>query len=135
MSVEDPAVRAQDMKPALDARFYQSPDLFRIERERLFHGQWFCVGRGEQIPAKGDCLHVSVAGESLIIVRGRDAALRAFYNVCRHRGSQLIRSPALPDPGASATGNSGQLAGALVCPYHAWTYNLDGTLRAAPFVH
>lgn len=134
MSVEDPTVRAQDMKPALDARFYSSPELFRIERERLFHGQWFCVGRADQIPARGDCLHVSVAGESLIVLRGRDDALRAFYNVCRHRGSQLIRSPALPDSTASATRNSGQLAGALVCPYHAWTYNLDGTLRAAPFV-
>lgn len=134
MSVEDQTVRAQDMKPALDARFYNSADVFQVEKERIFHARWFCVGRADQIPAQGDCLHVSVAGEGVLVIRGRDDGLRAFYNVCRHRGSQLIRSQPLPDASEPGASSSGKLRGAVVCPYHAWTYNLDGTLRGAPFV-
>jgi Rieske 2Fe-2S family protein len=134
MNAEDAVVSAQEMKPALEARFYSSPDVFRIETQRLFHGQWFCVGRADQLPAAGDCLHVSVLGESIVVLRGRDDALRAFYNVCRHRGSRLLRTPPLPDPAAPGATNSGRIPAGVVCPYHAWTYNLDGTLRAAPFV-
>jgi Rieske 2Fe-2S family protein len=134
MNAEDAVVSAQEMKPALEARFYSSPDVFRIETQRLFHGQWFCVGRADQLPASGDCLHVSVLGESIVVLRGRDDALRAFYNVCRHRGSRLLRTPPLPDPAAPGATNSGRIPAGVVCPYHAWTYNLDGTLRAAPFV-
>ena len=78
MNAEDAAVSAQEMKPALAAHFYLSPEVFRIETERLFHGQWFCVGRADQVPSPGDCLHVSVAGESIVVLRGRDDALRAF---------------------------------------------------------
>ena len=134
MTADDQSVNARELKPALAARFYSSAEVFRLETERIFHSQWFNVGRADQIPAKGDCLHVAVAGESVLVVRGRDDALRAFYNVCRHRGSQLIRTPALPDVMVPEALHSGQLAGAVVCPYHAWSYNLDGTLRAAPFV-
>jgi Rieske 2Fe-2S family protein len=122
------------MKPALASRFYSSPEIFRLETARIFHGQWFCVGRAEQVPDKGDCLHVAVAGESVLVLRGRDSVLRGFYNVCRHRGSRLVRSPALPDVTAPEAVHSGQFGGAVVCPYHAWSYNLDGTLRAAPYV-
>jgi Rieske 2Fe-2S family protein len=134
MTQDDHSVPARELKAALAPRFYSSPEIFRLETERIFHGQWFCVGRLEQIPAKGDCLHVAVAGESVLVLRERESGLRAFYNVCRHRGSRLVRSPALPDPSASTAVNSGALAGAIVCPYHAWTYNLDGSLRAAPYV-
>lgn len=134
MSPEDHSVRAQEMKPALQASFYSSPDIFRLETERIFHSQWFCVGRADQIRATGDCLHVAVAGEGVLVVRGRDDVLRAFYNVCRHRGSQLIRTPALPDVSTPEALHSAQVSGAVTCPYHAWSYNLDGTLRAAPFV-
>jgi Rieske 2Fe-2S family protein len=122
------------MKAALAPRFYRNPEIFSLETERIFHGQWFCVGRLEQVPAKGDCLQVAVAGESVLVLRGREDELRAFYNVCRHRGSRLLRSPPLPDPDAPTTVNSGTLAGVIVCPYHAWAYNLDGSLRAAPYV-
>jgi glycine betaine catabolism A len=134
MTDEEQAVRAQEMKPALDRRFYGSPDVFCLETERIFHNEWFCVGRSEQLPARGDCLHVAVAGEGVLVVRDRDDALRAFYNVCRHRGSQLVRTPVLPDVATPDARQSWRLSGAFVCPYHAWTYNLDGTLRAAPFV-
>ncbi len=134
MKAEDHAVYAQDMKPALPAHFYGSTEAFRLETERIFHGQWFCVGRAEQLPAAGDCLHVSVAGESVIVLRGRDDVLRGFYNVCRHRGSRLIRTAALPDPTAPGAVNSGRVGAGVVCPYHAWSYHLDGALRTAPFV-
>ena len=134
MSADVGVVPAQEMKPALASHFYSSAEVFRLETERLFHGQWFCVGRADQVPAAGDALHVSVAGESVLVVRGRDQELRAFFNVCRHRGSRLLRTPPLPDASVPDAAHSGRLAGGVVCPYHAWTYNLDGTLRAAPFV-
>ena len=134
MSAEDHAVRASEMKAALPPHFYASPEVFRLESERIFHRQWFAVGRTEQLPARGDVLVVEVAGESVIVVRGKDETLAAFYNVCRHRGSQLVREPPLPDTGRPKARNSGRASGAIVCPYHAWTYNLDGSLRAAPFV-
>ncbi len=132
--MNEDTVSAKDLKPALEARFYSSADIFRLERERIFHDQWFCVGRAEQLAEKGDCLHVDVAGESVLVLRGRDDALRGFYNVCRHRGSQLIRTQALPEIATPHAVNSGRINGAVVCAYHAWSYNLDGSLRGAPFV-
>src|SRR5262247_1240783 len=135
MNSEDRGVLARELKPALAAHFYSSEEVFRLETARIFHNQWFCVGRAEQVPEKGDCLHVSVAGESVLDLRGRDHALRAFYNVCRHRGSRLTRTPPLPDAATQEAVNSGQVnGGAVTCPYHGWSYNLDGTLRAAPYV-
>ena len=134
MNSEDQGVLARELKPALAAHFYSSAQVFCLEAERIFHNQWFCVGRAAQVPARGDCLHVAVAGESVIVLRGRDCALHAFYNVCRHRGSRLIRTPPLPDVATPDAVHSGQVSGVVVCPYHAWSYNLDGTLRAAPFV-
>ena len=134
MSTDSREIRADQLKPALPARCYGDPDFFRAEAAGIFHQQWFCVGREDQLPTRGDCLHVSVAGESVIVVRGKDEKLRAFYNVCRHRGSRLVQAPALPDPAMPAAVNSGNAGAAVVCPYHAWSYQLDGSLRAAPFV-
>ena len=128
------SVAANEMKPALPPSFFSSDAIYELETERIFHGQWFCAGRAEQVAAKGDCLHVSVAGERVLVVRGRDGELHAHYNVCSHRGSRLVRTPPLPDPATPAAFNSTQVPGGLACPYHAWTYNLDGTLRAAPYV-
>lgn len=134
MTSNEPGVSANEFQPALAARFYASESVFALERERLFHGQWFCAGRAEQVPARGDCLHVHVAGESVLVIRGKDDALRAFYNVCRHRGSRLVRTPPLPDPQQPAAVSSTSMSAGVVCPYHSWTYNLDGGLRAAPYV-
>ena len=110
------------MERALPRSAYVDPEVWEAERERLFAHQWVCVAHEEDVPEPGDVCAVDVAGESVLVVRDGDA-LRGFYNVCRHRGSQLV------DPGCST-----HVAGGLRCPYHAWTYGLDGGLRRAPFV-
>ena len=134
MAGDNQPVQASEMKSALAPEFYSSPEIFALEAKNIFHSEWFCVGRLDQLPDRGDCLLVEVAGESVIVLRGRDEAVRAFYNVCRHRGSRLIRTNPLPDAADPAARNSSRVGAAIVCPYHAWSYNTDGTLRAAPFV-
>jgi Rieske 2Fe-2S family protein len=80
----------------LPGRYFTSPELFAEEREKIFGRRWLCVGRGEQIAKPGDYFLASVAGESLIVVRDRAGAgtprVRAFHNVCRHRGSRLCEA-------------------------------------------
>lgn len=103
----------------LEARWYHAPDVFAAERERIFARDWICAGRTEQLERAGDFVTAEIAGESIIVTRGADARLRAFYNVCRHRGTRLCTEPA------------GRFGGSIQCPYHGWTYALDGTLSAA----
>ena len=119
------------LERTLPREAYTSAELFAAERERIFAREWVLVGREEAVPAAGDCLEASVAGESLLIVRGDDGALRAFFNVCRHRGSTLTPAGKLPANGVPAACRLGK---AIRCPYHSWTYGLDGALRAAPFL-
>ena len=117
------------MKPAPDAggpltrtlpgRFYHDPAIWQLEQERLFARLWICVGRGDQFPAAGHYRTVRVGDESILVVRGEDGALRAFLNVCRHRGARLCAT----EQGQART---------LQCRYHAWTYGLDGRLLRAP---
>jgi Rieske 2Fe-2S family protein len=102
---------------------YLSDQLFALERERIFYSEWFCVAREEEVPNPGDYLSRDVAGESVLLVRTKDGGLAAHYNVCRHRGSRLV-----PECG------SGSFSGGIRCPYHSWTYTLDGALRTAPFL-
>lgn len=104
---------------------YVSDEWFARERDHIFFAEWFCAGRAERIANAGDYQVVDVAGESVLIVRGKDRALRAFFNVCRHRGSQLV-----PTTGQA----HGSFGGSIRCPYHSWTYELDGALRTAPFL-
>jgi Rieske 2Fe-2S family protein len=104
---------------ALDASRYRSPEIFAAERERIFARDWIAVGRLEQLARAGDFFLAEVAGESLIVTRDDDDRERAFFNVCRHRGSRLCTQAA------------GRFAGSIQCPYHAWTYGLDGALLAA----
>jgi Rieske 2Fe-2S family protein len=104
----------------LPGRYYTSSEVFSDEAQRIFSRRWICAGRADALPQPGDFALREIAGESLILVRGRDARLRAFYNVCRHRGTRLCEAA------------SGRFAGAIQCPYHAWTYRLDGALIGAP---
>ena len=111
------------LERTLPREAYLAPEYFAREKERIFCREWVCVGRAEELPAPGDYVVKDVAGESILIVRTRDGGLRAHYNVCRHRGSQLV-----PDCG------TGRFAGGIRCPYHSWTYTLEGELRTAPFL-
>lgn len=112
---------------------YLTADAFEQERQGIFFGEWVCVGREEEAPGPGDYLLIELAGESLLLVRDREGTLRAHYNVCRHRGSQLVLGID-PKPHAAVHGPSGSFASGIRCPYHAWTYNLDGSLRTAPYL-
>ncbi len=112
-------------RPTLTGADYASPEVYEEERERLFYRGWFSIGRSDEVPTGGDYLVRDVVGESVFVVRNRDGELRAFYNVCAHRGTKLLDD----EP---ACGNLGK---ALKCPYHAWSYDLDGRLLATPNVH
>jgi glycine betaine catabolism A len=104
----------------LPGEFYTSPDIFAREREGIFSRRWISVGRGDTLAQPGDYELATVAGESLLLVRGRDGLARAFYNVCRHRGTRVCET------------ERGRFAGGIQCPYHAWTYGFDGALMGAP---
>jgi len=104
----------------LSRRYLISPELFALEQERIFSKQWLCVGHQSQAARPGDYFVPDVVGESLIILRDQNRAMRGFYNVCRHRGTRICEQ------------KSGQLRETLQCPYHAWTYGLDGRLLGAP---
>jgi len=104
----------------LPGSYYTSRDVFDREAERIFSRRWVCVGRADTIGQPGDYRLAAFGGESVILVRGRDGRTRAFFNVCRHRGTRLCEEPA------------GRFAGGIQCPYHAWTYGLDGALLGAP---
>ena len=125
------AAPIKGLEPTLPSSWYYDEAIFRRERERIFYREWFCVGREEELPAPGDHKVMDIAGESILVVRNRDASLRAFYNVCRHRGARLCRTDDAPTPGMAVRG--GVIAGrSIICPYHQWSYDLDGQLIAAP---
>lgn len=98
---------------------YHSPALFALERERLFLTHWQIAGHVSDIPAPGDWLAFDLMGERAVVMRGADGVVRAFHNLCRHRGARVV------------AGAQGQCKGAIVCPFHGWVYNLDGSLRGA----
>jgi phenylpropionate dioxygenase-like ring-hydroxylating dioxygenase large terminal subunit len=103
----------------LPAWTYSDPEFFAAEMERVFRPSWQIVCHESDVAGVGNWHALDFAGESVVVVRGNDGKLRAFTNVCRHRGSRIL-------DGASG------YAKTLVCPYHAWTYNLDGSLRGIP---
>jgi len=106
--------------PTLPGRYYTDPAVFEREKRNIFSRQWQYVCRAEDVPAPGRFVRARVADENVIVVRGRDYELRAFLNVCRHRGSTLCLA------------DSGDVGRSIRCPYHSWTYRLDGSLMSAP---
>ena len=103
---------------ALDQRFYSDPEIYQLELDRIVMRNWILAGHASQIPDAGDYLVFNLANESAIIVRGKDQRIRAFANVCRHRGSLVC---------IDNHGNNKK----FVCPYHGWTYDLEGSLIGA----
>lgn len=104
----------------LDAAYYTDTAVYRAESESIFNQSWLCLGRAGEVAAPGDYLLRQVENESLIVLRDQDDTIRTFYNVCRHRGTRLC------------TAESGRFSRSIQCPYHAWTYGLDGRLLGAP---
>jgi Rieske 2Fe-2S family protein len=121
MAIETPTWRP---RPTLAGTDYTGEAAYAEERERIWFGGWICIGRAEEIPEPGDFLVRDLAGESIFVVRNRDGEVRAFYNVCAHRGTKLLDD----DPGC------GHVNKVVKCPYHAWSYDLDGRLVGTPNV-
>ncbi len=106
---------------ALPQKYFVSPEIFAEEQSKIFSRQWVLVGHQSEVPKPGDYFVASPVHESLIVVRDKDGKMRSFHNVCRHRGTRLKED------------ECGH-ASAIQCPYHAWTYGLDGRLIGAPYM-
>lgn len=117
----DPGTTTYSVPFSLPAAWYYDPDIYRREAATVFQDSWRPAAHHSELAEPGDFVTVDFCDESLIILRDRDGGLRGFYNVCQHRGHRLTEL---------RRGN--QESGAFICPYHAWTYGLDGGLRAAP---
>ena len=105
---------------SMPPRSYYDRDLFSLEKDRIFRQGWVCVGRSSELQASGDYITRIVSDQPLILLKDGANKIRAMSNVCRHRHALLVEG----------CGNVSR----IICPYHAWTYNLDGTLIAAPFM-
>ncbi|MEN8710523.1 MAG: Rieske (2Fe-2S) protein, partial [Paracoccaceae bacterium] len=103
---------------SLDARYYTDPKVFELEKAGLLARTWQFACHASQLENPGDYVAFELCDESLFSIKGRDGTIRTFYNVCQHRAHQLV----------SGEGSTR----VVVCPYHAWTYELTGKLRAAP---
>ena len=110
------------VRTTLPGAAYHSDESYEVDREAVFFRHWMYAGRAERLREPGSWMRVDIAGESLLLVRGKDDRIRGFYNVCRHRGSQLCDA------------DEGHVRSHLRCPYHAWGYALDGTLVMTPMV-
>ena len=128
--LDAPTTSARPLEKTLPSDYYRSPQIYARERERIFCREWVCVGRETDVPNPGDSTVLDVFGESVLLVRNEAGTLRGFYNVCRHRGAQLCGTAL---PGRATRG--GVVGGKRIrCPYHSWTYSLDGDLVAAPYI-
>jgi len=108
------------LTPTLDGVYYTDPGILAAEFERIFEREWYYAGRADEVAAPGRFIRRRVGRETIVLVRGRDQVIRGFLNVCRHRGAQLCLT------------DRGEAGKTIRCPYHAWTYGLDGQLVAAP---
>src|ERR687898_480776 len=118
----EPSLRPFGQSRMLPRDAYVSPRVFAYEQEHFFAGSWTCVGREGDLEGTGAQRAVKVGQAGVLLVRGGDGKVRAFANTCRHRGHELL------GVGEQASRRS------VLCPYHAWTYDLDGSLRGAPGV-
>jgi Rieske 2Fe-2S family protein len=120
----DIVVKPRDVMPegatTLPAAYYVDAAYFAREMDACFRGMWICVGRSEEVAAPGQFALREVVGDSIILTRSGAGRFHAFHNVCRHRGTRLC------------TEATGRFSGSIQCPYHAWTYGLDGRLIGAP---
>src|SRR5215210_1600032 len=113
------AETAPRLAPALESRFYRDPAIAELEQERIFARSWQLVAHVSQLAGAGDYLTGTAGSQPVLVLRDEEGRLRAFRNVCRHRGSRLLNG-------------SGQCGKAIRCLYHGWTYRLDGALIGVP---
>ena len=127
------SIEKSAMSLTLPSEWYLSETIFALEKEHIFLQDWVCVGRDEEIAKVGDHKVLSLFGESILLLRNNEHELRAFYNVCRHRGAQLCPEEEQEDSDERIPLKGGVVGGkAIMCPYHAWTYDLNGRLIRAP---
>ena len=100
---------------SLDQKFYKDTSIFDLEKHNIFYNSWIFIGHESQIPNKGDFFVYKLLDEEIIVLRNKENKVKAFFNVCRHRGSRVC---------LEEKGNTSRFS----CPYHSWTYNLDGKL-------
>jgi Rieske 2Fe-2S family protein len=120
MTVTDNKTISESLVKTLPGSAYSDPELFAREQELIFEQMWFCAASSADIGKAGSFRTVQIGRESILLTRSRRGEARAFFNICRHRGAKLC------------TEESGEGARSFQCPYHAWTYDLDGKLIAAP---
>ncbi len=103
----------------IPARYYMDSDIYEMEKEAIFYKNWWLAGHVSRLPEPGSYLRVDIHDQGVLLVRGRDMQIRAFYNVCQHRGHELVKDDA------------GKVSNLMVCPYHAWAFDLEGGLVRA----
>ena len=122
LSLFGDSVQPVNTARSLPPEAYTSDAFYEFERKAIFGREWFCVGREDQIPNSGDYLTIQMAGEPLVVVRGTDGEISVLSAVCQHRGALVAKG-------------SGSCGSYLRCPYHWWTYGLDGKLVTTPQMH
>jgi choline monooxygenase len=115
-SADRPLSEATAMEPGL----YRCEEILALERELIFDREWLCVGRTADIPEPGDYVTFRIGDQPIVTIRGKDGVIRSLANICLHRMMQLLKG----------AGNCRR----IVCPYHAWTYDIDGCLIGAPYM-
>ena len=118
-------VTLDTLEQTLSREHYLAADYYVSEYAAIFNCGWVCIGRTETLAHPGNYQAVRLGEQSIVVIRGEDLELQAFYNVCRHRGAELIPMP-------DTQIRTGHFDRRITCPYHAWSYRLDGTLRGAP---
>jgi len=115
------AALPDELAEATPPQIYTSPDFLELELDEIFNREWFCVGREDEFKNSGDYRATKIGRDAIIVLRDRQGVLRAMSNICRHRMSTLLNG-------------SGNLNGRISCPYHAWTYDLEGRLIGAAYM-
>src|SRR5687768_2705760 len=116
----DWADTAPERALTLPARYFYDEEIFKAERERIFYPAWHCVGHVNELAEPGQFLTFDILDQTIVALRGDDGVIRAFHNVCQHRGNRLLEA------------RRGKLGSVLRCGYHSWCYGRDGSLRSAP---
>ena len=115
------AALPDELAEATPPQVYTSPEFLELELDEIFNREWFCVGREDEFENPGDYRATTIGRDPVIVLRDREGTLRAMSNICRHRMSTLLKG-------------AGNIKGRISCPYHAWTYNLDGQLIGAAYM-